>query len=106
MNRVMTMTVVRGQGECEAIVNGVVSAELKRQQAMARAKLDAEREEMNRRIEKADKAEARHRKMLAKRVKDIEAMFVPEKTTVLQTLYEKSMGLIVVILLKLTGRCL
>ena len=37
MNRIVTATVIRGDGECQAYINGVVSAEIKRQQEMMRA---------------------------------------------------------------------
>ena len=44
MKRVATMSVIRGEGQCEAIVNGVVQQELRRLQEISKRQLDDERE--------------------------------------------------------------
>lgn len=46
MNRVATMSVVRGEGECLVIVNNVVQKEITRLQRIEREKLEAEKEQM------------------------------------------------------------
>lgn len=43
MNRIATATVIRGNGECVAFINGVVSEEMKRQQAQMRAERERAR---------------------------------------------------------------
>lgn len=43
MNRIATATVIRGNGECQAYINGVVSAEMKRQQEKMRAERERAR---------------------------------------------------------------
>lgn len=40
MMRLATMTVIRGNGECEAIVNGVVAQEMRRMQEMHKKEMD------------------------------------------------------------------
>ena len=60
MNRIMVGTVIRGKGECQAYINGVVSAEMQRQQAMMRAK-----------NERAAMVESSRNRMLAARMDEI-----------------------------------
>lgn len=43
MNRVAAATVIRGSGECQVYINGIVSAEMKRQQEMMRAERERTR---------------------------------------------------------------
>ena len=43
MKRVATATVIRGNGDCQVYINGVVSAEMKRQQAMMRTERERAR---------------------------------------------------------------
>lgn len=43
MNRIATATVIRGKGECQVYINGIVSAEMKRQQEMMKAERERTR---------------------------------------------------------------
>ena len=43
MNRIAAVTVIRGQGECQAYINGVASAEIRRQQDRMRAETERAR---------------------------------------------------------------
>ena len=43
MNRIATTTVIRGNGDCQVFINGIASAEMKRQQARLRAERECHR---------------------------------------------------------------
>lgn len=60
MNRIAACTVIRGEGECRAYMNGVVQEEIRRQQAQMRA-----------RNERASMVESSRNRMLAARMDEI-----------------------------------
>lgn len=69
MNRIATATIIRGSGECQAYINGVVSAEMKRQQE----KMRAERE-------RARMVEVSRGKLLHKNLEDINRKMYQRKS--------------------------
>lgn len=76
MNRIATMSVIRGQGECEAIINGVVQKEIQRLQEINKRQLDDERQllrmEINYLRSESDTIRASRNKMLRKSIRELE----------------------------------
>lgn len=60
MNRIAAVTVIRGEGECQAYINGVASAEIRRQQERMRAE-----------TERARTVEASRDRLLSRRLAEI-----------------------------------
>lgn len=76
MNRIATMSVIRGEGQVEAIMNGVVQKELQRLQELSRKQLDEERialrMEMNYLRAESDTIRASRNKMLGQKLIELE----------------------------------
>ena len=84
VQRIATMTVIRGGGECQTVINGVVSRELERIQTEQREKLNAERETLRREYDdlvgKSGMVLNSRNKLLAQRLTEIEDRISSDKS--------------------------
>ena len=103
------MTVVRGEGECMAIVNGVVQKEIARLQAENRRRAERERMELRREISaaraEADTVRRSRNRMLEERLFDIRRLYDPPEHRIRTKIRESAstawavvMGTMIVIL--------
>lgn len=104
MNRLMTMTVVRGHGECEAVVNGVVNAEIKRLQLEARKQLDAERDAMQTELVRAEVIEVARNRMLAEKLDAVRERMATKRQPKIVTAYEVSVATVICFIDRILGR--
>lgn len=75
MNRIAAVTVIRGEGECKAYIDGVADQDIRRKQEKMRAEITRTRA-----------VEARRNRMLARDLAEIEGMVNP-KLNVFQRLW-------------------
>ena len=70
MQRLVTMSVIRGEGECEVIVNHVVQKEIRRLQEINRKKFESEMRVMRERL---NASERKRRKVLKEKLDALDA---------------------------------
>lgn len=104
MNRLMTMTVVRGHGECEAVVNGVVNAEIKRLQREAQAQFDAERSALQTELVRAEVIEESRNRMLAAKLDELRERLSKKRQSKIVDAYEVSVATVICFIDRILGR--
>ena len=83
------VSVIRGTGKCEAVVNGLVNQEVQRLQKIEHDKFEAERQAFRAELVRLGLVESSRNRMLAQRLREIEEKLRPRKEPAIKRVYEK-----------------